>query len=150
MPVPASLWSELTAAASADPFLVVATGVFGLAVMHAFAAPMFARAAHRLEAAHAAHVAAGGAPVNEHGESSDFRAAVLHLLGEVEAVFGLWAFALFALMVAGRARDGLSPAATRKAAITPSPSARVPPVRPSSSSPCSSSSSWRWLRRARW
>lgn len=100
MPVPASLWSELTAAASADPFLVVATGVFGLAVMHAFAAPMFARAAHRLEAAHAAHVAAGGAPVNEHGESSDFRAAVLHLLGEVEAVFGLWAFALFALMVA--------------------------------------------------
>ena len=28
-------------------------------------------------------VAAGAAPVNERGESSDFRAAFLHLLGEV-------------------------------------------------------------------
>ena len=100
MPASASLWSELTAAASADPFLVVASGVFALAVLHAFAAPFFARAAHRLESAHAARVAAGVAPVNERGESSDFRAAVLHLLGEVEAVFGLWAFVLFALLIA--------------------------------------------------
>lgn len=100
MPASASLWSELTAAASADPFLVVASGVFALAVLHAFAAPFFARAAHRLESAHAARVAAGVAPVNERGESSDFRAAALHLLGEVEAVFGLWAFVLFALLIA--------------------------------------------------
>ena len=100
MPATISLWSELVAAAQADPFLPVASGVFALAVLHAFAAPAFARAAHRREAAHAARVAAGAAPVNERGESSDFRAAVLHLLGEVEAVFGLWAFVLFALMVA--------------------------------------------------
>lgn len=100
MPASASLWSELAAAASADPFLVVASGVFALAVLHAFAAPFFARAAHRLESAHAARVAAGVAPVNERGESSDFRAAALHLLGEVEAVFGLWAFVLFALLIA--------------------------------------------------
>jgi hypothetical protein len=100
MPAPASLWTELTAAAQSDPFLVVATGVFALAVLHAFAAPIFARAAHRLESAHAARVAVGAAPVNERGESSDFRAALLHLLGEVEAVFGLWALVLFALLIA--------------------------------------------------
>lgn len=98
MPAPVSLWSELSAAAQADPFLPVASGVFALAVLHAFAAPAFARAAHRLEAAHAARVAAGTAPVNERGESSDFRAAALHLLGEVEAVFGLWAAVLFVLL----------------------------------------------------
>ena len=100
MPVAASLWSELASAAQADPFLPVASGVFALAVLHAFAAPAFARAAHRLEAAHAARVATGAAPVNERGESADFRAACLHLLGEVEAVFGLWAFVLFALLIA--------------------------------------------------
>ena len=100
MPAPASLWTELSAAAQSDPFLVVATGVFALAVLHAFAAPIFARAAHRLESAHAARVAVGAAPVNERGESSDFRAAFLHLLGEVEAVFGLWALVLFALLIA--------------------------------------------------
>lgn len=100
MPATASLWTELAAAAAVDPFLPVASGVFALAVLHAFAAPAFARAAHRLESAHAARVVAGGAPVNERGESSDFRAAVLHLLGEVEAVFGLWAFVLFGLLVA--------------------------------------------------
>ena len=98
-PLKQAALTELTAAAQSDPFLVVATGVFALAVLHAFAAPIFARAAHRLESAHAARVAAGVAPVNERGESSDFRAAVLHLLGEVEVVFGLWAFVLFGLMV---------------------------------------------------
>lgn len=98
MPVAVALWSELAAAAQADPFLPVATAVFALAVLHAFAAPAFARAAHRREAAHAARVAAGLAPVNERGESADFRAAALHLLGEVEAVFGLWAVVLFLLL----------------------------------------------------
>jgi len=100
MPAADSLWTELATAAAADPFLPVASGVFALAVLHAFAAPAFARAARRLESAHAARVGAGGAPVNERGESSDIRAAVLHLLGEVEAVFGLWAFVLFALLIA--------------------------------------------------
>ena len=100
MSAPLSLWSEWSAAVRADPFLPVATGVFALAVLHAFVAPVFARAAHRLETAHARRVATGTAAVNERGESSDLRAALLHLLGEVEAVFGLWAFVLFGLLVA--------------------------------------------------
>ena len=58
------------------------------------------RAAHRLEHAHREAVQAGRVTVNERGESSDFRAAALHLLGEVEAVFGIWTFVLFGLLIA--------------------------------------------------
>lgn len=72
-----ALSTELWAAVSADPFLGVATLLLFAAVLHAFCAPMFARAALRRERVKA-----------------DFRAAVLHLCGEVEAVFGLWSAVL--------------------------------------------------------
>jgi hypothetical protein len=94
------LWPQLVAAAEKDSFLFAASIVFGLAIVHAFVAPMFGRAAHRLETAHAEAVKAGQVPVNARGESADFRAAALHLLGEVEAVFGIWTFVLFGLLVA--------------------------------------------------
>ena len=72
-----ALSTELWAAVSADPFLGVATLLLALAVLHAFCAPVFARAALRRERIKA-----------------DFRAAALHLCGEVEAVFGLWSAVL--------------------------------------------------------
>ncbi len=90
-----TLADELSAAAGSDPFLPVATGIFLLAILHTFLAPWFASRAHRLEAAHAERVRRGEAPVNDEGRSADFRAAALHFLGEIEAVFGLWAFVLF-------------------------------------------------------
>ncbi len=82
-------------AARADPFLPVASLIFLLAIIHTFLTPFFSSWAHRLEAAHAERVRKGEAPVNEEGRSADFRAAALHFLGEVEAVFGIWAFVLF-------------------------------------------------------
>ena len=94
------LWPQLVAVVEKDAFLFAASIVFGCAVIHAFVAPMFARAAHRLEAAHDEAVKAGRVPVNERGQSSDFRASLLHLLGEVEAVFGIWTFVLFGLLIA--------------------------------------------------
>ena len=90
-----TLAEELSAAAAADPFLPVASAIFLLAVLHTFLAPMIAARAHRLEEEHAARVRRGEVPVNEQGLSADFRASVLHFFGEVEAVFGLWAFVLF-------------------------------------------------------
>lgn len=81
MPAQPDLWSELAAAATADRFLAAGTLVFFAAVAHAFLCPAIARRAQVAERQ-------GGA-----------RGAVLHLLGEVEAVFGLWAIALFVLMV---------------------------------------------------
>ena len=100
MPTSPDLWSQLAEAVRQDGFLLVASVVFALAILHAFLAPLFARAAHRLEEAHQAAVQAGRAPVNDRGESSSLRAAVMHLLGEVEAVFGIWTFVLFGLLIA--------------------------------------------------
>lgn len=80
MPVQSGLWQELVAASSGDSFLPVATMIFLAAVVHAFLAPRFARIAQRVEAL------------------APRRGALLHLLGEVEAVFGLWAFVLFAAL----------------------------------------------------
>lgn len=76
------LWSELRSAVAADAFLLAGTLVFFAAVAHAFLCPAIARRAHRAEKA-------GG-----------LKGAALHLLGEVEAVFGLWAIVLFVLLVA--------------------------------------------------
>ena len=81
MPAQPDLWSELAAAVAADRFLVAGTLVFFAAVAHAFLCPSIARLAHRAE------------------KLGGLKGAALHLLGEVEAVFGLWAIVLFLLMV---------------------------------------------------
>jgi hypothetical protein len=100
MPTSPDLWTQLAEAVRQDGFLLAASVVFGLAILHAFSAPVFARAAHKLEEAHREAVREGRAPVNDRGESSSLRAAVMHLLGEVEAVFGIWTFVLFGLLIA--------------------------------------------------
>ena len=82
MPTSTDLWQELSRALAADGFLLAGTLVFFAAVAHAFLCPAIARRAHRAE------------------KQGGFKGAALHLLGEVEAVFGLWAVVLFALMVA--------------------------------------------------
>jgi len=56
---------------------LIATALFALAIIHTFSVPFFARLAHR------------GGP----------HAGAWHLLAEVEAVFGVWAFVLLAIMV---------------------------------------------------
>jgi len=83
MPTTPDLWPQLAESVRQDGFLLVAGVVFGCAVVHAFAAPVFARAAVR----------AGSS-----GGASSWRAGLLHLLGEVEIVFGLWAFVLLGLL----------------------------------------------------
>jgi hypothetical protein len=87
-----------------EPFNVVATGIFGLAVVHTFAAAKFTERAHRIQQAHDARArAAGTAPTPHVG------AELLHFLGEVEVVFGLWAVVLLAAIAAFHGWD----AATR-------------------------------------
>ncbi len=82
MAASADLGQELSAALAADGFLLAGSLVFLAAVVHAFLCPAIARAADRAE------------------RQGGVKGAVLHLLGEVEAVFGLWAVVLFVLMVA--------------------------------------------------
>jgi hypothetical protein len=72
-----------------EPFNLVATAIFFLAVLHTFAASWFRAAAHRVQHHHAARMAAQGRP-----DTPSVLAELLHFLGEVEVIFGLWSVVL--------------------------------------------------------
>lgn len=84
-----TLASELSARIQIEPFNLFATGVFLVAVIHTFAAARFTSLSHhmRLRAEERAR-AEGRQPM------PSFAAEMLHFLGEVEVVFGLWAIVL--------------------------------------------------------
>lgn len=90
-PAAGSLWDTLAARIDADPFNAVATGIFVLAILHTFAAARFTHLAHHVQHRHAERAKAAGRPV-----VPSVTAEVLHFLGEVEVVFGLWAIVLLA------------------------------------------------------
>ena len=84
-----SLAAELAMRVQVEPFNAIATGIFFLAILHTFAAARFAALAHRVQHRHDDAALALGRPA-----SPSLRAEVLHFLGEVEVVFGLWAVVL--------------------------------------------------------
>jgi hypothetical protein len=86
-----SLAAELSARLQLEPFNALATGVFLLAILHTFAAARFAALAHRVQHRHDALAESQGRP-----PSPSLMAELLHFLGEVEVVFGLWAVLLLA------------------------------------------------------
>lgn len=88
----------------ADPFNLVATVIFVLAIIHTFLTGKFRHWAHVVEAAHAVRL--GRDPDAQVDTDDDgvpdqvcFKGQVLHFLGEVEAVFGIWALALLGAIV---------------------------------------------------
>ena len=89
------LFDTLASRVRAEPFNAVATGIFLIAILHTFAAGWFAALAHRVQHDHDDRAAAAG-----RAPSPSVRAGLLHFLGEVEVVFGLWAIALMAAMTA--------------------------------------------------
>jgi len=86
-----SLLETLVQRATLAPFNAVATGIFMLAIAHTFAANRFVAFAHRVQRRHDEQEDAAGRP-----PSPSVAAELLHLLGEVEVVFGLWAVVLVA------------------------------------------------------
>jgi hypothetical protein len=74
---------------AADPFNIVATAIFALAIIHTFAVQRILAWAQRLQVAHDARERAAGRPLSPH-----VGAQLLHFASEVEAVFGLWAVVL--------------------------------------------------------
>jgi len=76
-----------------EPFNVVATAIFVVAVVHTFFTARFANAAHRVQHDHDLRAAEGDTP-----STPSLRAELLHFLGEVEVVFGLWAVPLLVAM----------------------------------------------------
>jgi hypothetical protein len=82
---PEGLLRTLQLRAEADPFAVVATAIFFVAVLHTFAAARFTALAHRIQHRH-------------HGPT--VASELLHFFGEVEVIFGLWVIPLLAAVVA--------------------------------------------------
>ncbi len=87
------LWSVLSGRAAADPLNLVATAIFALAILHTFMAPRLMAASHRL--ARRLDQARGG-----EGHSS--RVELLHFLGEIEAIFGIWVIPLLVVLTVTR------------------------------------------------
>ncbi len=89
------IWSILKNRIRQEPFNLVATLIFFLAIVHTFMTGRFMAIAHRWEHAHEERIKSGAA----HRDSVHHGAELLHFLGEVEAVFGIWAVALVAAII---------------------------------------------------
>jgi Na+/H+ antiporter NhaD/arsenite permease-like protein len=85
-----------------EPFKLVATLLFVMAIVHTFLSPFFVRLSHRLEAEHQQRLArlAGPAPGRGSKTQVSFRAGMCSFLGEIEAVFGIWVIPLMVCFVA--------------------------------------------------
>lgn len=82
-----------------DPFNLVATIIFFLAIFHTFAAAKFNKMAHHFELEHRAKIAKEGRrgedkPQDDAQDDVSFKASLFHFLGEIEAIFGIWVIAL--------------------------------------------------------
>jgi hypothetical protein len=86
----ASVGERLLQRADAEPFNAVATLIFVLAILHTFLSSKLLAVAHRWGDEHRARIASGEAPRNSVSPGTE----LLHFLGEVEAIFGIWAVAL--------------------------------------------------------
>jgi hypothetical protein len=93
------LWQRLAGRVAAEPFNLVATAIFFLAICHTFLASKFLAIAHdyehRYDALEKAEARAGElSGVARQRDRLRFQATLFHFLGEVEAVFGIWAIPL--------------------------------------------------------
>ncbi len=88
----------IKARAAAEPFNVVATVIFILAVLHTFVAPKIRHWGHVVEERHCERlkIKCATRDGNDDGlpDEVSFWGQVLHFFGEIEAVFGIWAVAL--------------------------------------------------------
>lgn len=98
------VWATLRERARIEPFNLVATGIFLLAIIHTFLTAKFRHWAHEVEAAHCARLKERAAPATDTDEDDvpdevSFKGQILHFLGEVEAVFGTWVVVLIGAIV---------------------------------------------------
>lgn len=97
-PVGAGLWDVLVSRVNFDPFNVVALGIFVCAIVHTFLTPKIRHWAHLVEERHAAaqseRKTRPDTDSDGHPDEVSFGGQALHFLGEIEAVFGIWAVVL--------------------------------------------------------
>lgn len=94
-PATGSVIDTLGARLGVEPFNALATAIFVAAIIHTFASARVAQWAHLVQERADRRAASEGLPLRP-----SVLAGVLHLFGEVEVVFGLWAVVLLAALSA--------------------------------------------------
>jgi hypothetical protein len=94
-PPASGLLETLRVRAAMEPVNAASTAIFVLAIVHTFAAARFVAMSHRVQRAHDARAIARGA-----ARRPSVLAEMLHFVGEVEVVFGLWAVVLLLVVSA--------------------------------------------------
>lgn len=99
-----SLWRTLAGRVVAEPFNLVASVIFILAICHTFLASKFMALSHRFEREFHALEREECAAENLHTvarrrDRLRFQSSLFHFLGEVEAVFGIWVIPLAIALV---------------------------------------------------
>jgi hypothetical protein len=89
-----SLFDILLGRVQLEPFNAIATAIFLLAVAHTFVAARFTKRAHGLQREHDEQAKTIGRLPRP-----SVAAEILHFLGEVEVIFGLWAIVLLVAMI---------------------------------------------------
>lgn len=92
-----SLFENLSARVEIEPFNLAALIVFFLAVTHTFAAGRIMGLSHKIEHKHAEKLKQQG---KDDSDEVSFLAKLLHYLGEIEAIFGIWALVLIGVISA--------------------------------------------------
>lgn len=95
-----------------DPFNLIATILFGCAILHTFLSGPIRKLAHKAHHEHELRQKAEkerAAKENRpfRSDAVSFKAEALHFLGEVEAVFGLWVLPLAAVIISTHGLDAL-------------------------------------------
>ena len=75
---------------SANPFNLIASLIFLLAIIHTFMANKLTAYAHEIHEEHDERMKEAGASDEEIKHDIPFKAELFHFLGEVEVIFGLW------------------------------------------------------------
>lgn len=92
-------WQVLVQRAKAEPFNLIASGIFLLAILHTFFAHKFMKIAHHWRDEHQLRIERQGLTAEAKGLQGaradvDWKAETMHFLGEVEAIFGIWVLPL--------------------------------------------------------
>lgn len=93
------LVERLKLRAKSDPFNIVATIIFLMAVVHTFLASTFNKMAHKYEHDHQEWLKTHDKVYVDGKQPVSFKGTLFHFLGEVEAIFGIWLIPLLICMV---------------------------------------------------
>lgn len=98
-PQSTSVWDTLLHRINAEPLNLVATLIFLCAIIHTFLASRILELANKLKTEHKKRIIEEGRnaeskPYAEARSDVSFKAEIMHFLGEVEVVFGIWAIPL--------------------------------------------------------